>query len=199
MPAPASTTLIPITSETYARYGDVLSRVYARGFGDTTEAGDRFVTGQLRGHMRYTGFSGLIALDETERAVGFVYGYHSEPGQFWRGLITPDLVAHGHEAWLDDVFEYVEFAVDPDYQGRGIGGRLHDTLLLATTEQRALLSAEQGDGIAPAMYRARGWVPLVPNFQDEEIMLMGLDLAAFRVRHGGKLPFVGETIPDDRH
>ncbi|HEU0165246.1 MAG TPA: GNAT family N-acetyltransferase [Thermomicrobiales bacterium] len=186
----APTTLIPITFDAYIRYGDAIAGIYERGFHEVAGAGEQFLNGQLRKHMGYAGFAGLIALDETSRAVGFVYGYRSEPGQYWREWILPDLAASGLESWLGDLFEFVEFAVDPDFQGRGIGGRLHDALLLETTERRSLLCAEQGDAIAPTMYRRRGWVPLIRDFKGEDLMLMGLDLAAFRARRGGTLPFV---------
>lgn len=172
--------LRPLTTETFACYGGAVASIYERGFNEVAGAGEQFINGQLRKHMGYTGFRGLVAVDADDHAVGFVYGYHSEPGQYWREWITPDLIALGLESWLDDVFEFVEFAVDPAFQGQGIGSCLHDALLRATSERRSLLCAEQGDGVAPTMYRRRGWVPLVPNFKGENLMVMGLDLVAFR-------------------
>lgn len=136
-------------------------------------------------HARRTAFRFLAARDAvTGQLLGFVYGYTSERGQWYhdtvraalRAALGPTVTAH----WLDNVFEFTEFAVLPAAQGRGIGGRLHDTILADLPHRTAILSTYQGETTALHLYRRRGWQTLVGDYVfpggGRTYVLMGLEL-----------------------
>ena len=91
--------------------------------------------------------------------------------------MTPELrrrwIAQGH-------FEVVELHVHPDYRRRGIGGRLHDTLLDRLESRTAVLSTQADNRPALALYEGRGWEIVVPALRfapaGEEYAILGLDL-----------------------
>ncbi|MGB3305879.1 MAG: GNAT family N-acetyltransferase [Thermomicrobiales bacterium] len=176
--------VVPLTAAALDRYRDAIGEVYSAAFKVDAAEGEQFLSDALDRHRRYPGFMGRLALDGAGNVLGFVYGYRGEPGQWWHELVRPALARNRQEHWLEDAFELAELAVHPDAQGRGIGSRLHDDLLHAVPQARALLSARHGDTPAMRLYRSRGWVPLVEDFryfpQGEEVVLMGLDLGAFR-------------------
>lgn len=181
---PLNPLLVELTDDALDRYRDPIGEIYSAAFEVDAAEGEQFLSGALDRHRTYPGFMGRLALDEAGDACGFVYGYRSQPGQWWHELVRPAFGRNGQEHWLDDAFEFVELAVHPDAQGRGIGSRLHDDLLHAVPQARALLSTRHGDTPATHLYRARGWVPLVEDFryfpQGEEVILMGLDLGGFK-------------------
>ena len=132
-------------------------------------------------HARRRAFRFVAARDEmTGRLLGFVYGYTSEPGQWYhdtvRAALGPALAAQ----WLADTFEFTEFAVLPEAQRRGIGGRLHDTILAGLPHRTALLSTYQGETAALRLYRRRGWQTLLGDYVfpggERVYVLMGLEL-----------------------
>lgn len=176
-------TLIPLDSTSLESRRDAIAAVYGAAFGVDQEDSDQFMTKALDRHLAFPGFRGLVAENQAGVMLGFVYGYLSEAGQWWHELVRPALTAASCAGWLDDAFEFVELAVHPDFQGRGIGSRLHDALLLDAPGSRALLSTLTGETPATRLYRSRGWVPLVSDFRyvpgGEDVLLMGLDLAAF--------------------
>lgn len=184
------TTLVSVTVENTARYRAGIGQVYQDVWKTDPDQTTGFLERAFDRHTRYAGFAGLVAVDPHERVVGFTYGYRSEPGGWWHELVKPALAANGADDWLKDAFEFVELAVDPDWQGQGIGGTLHDTLLGERPERVALLSTAEGETPAQAMYRKRGWVLLAEGFQylpgGELCSLLGLDLAAFQSRQNGR-------------
>lgn len=190
MVTPGAVSLVAISEANADRYRAGIGRVYEGVWKTDPDQTEGFLDRAFARHMGYPAFAGLVAVTQDDAAIGFTYGYRSEPGGWWHELVRPALVANGAEAWLDDAFEFVELAVDPDWQGRGIGGRLHDALLGERRERVALLSTAEGDTPAQAMYRGRGWVSLAEGFQylpgGEPCSLLGLDLAAFRARRRGR-------------
>lgn len=156
--------------------------LFAAAFAMPSEEAILFVNA-IATHSARAAFRFLAARDgATGRLLGFVYGYTSAPGQWYhdtvRGALGPALAAH----WLTDTFEFTEFAVLPEAQGRGIGGRLHDLLLADLPHRTAILSTYEGDTAAARLYRRRGWRTLVGNYVfpggERAYALMGLDLAA---------------------
>ncbi len=163
-----------------------LQRVYAAAFslppyreGETDVV--RFRESFMR-HARRVGFRCVVAKDWEQGVVGFGYGYTSKPGQWWRDVVEEGLGKENAEKWLADAFEFVEFAVLPSMQGRGIGGRIHDELLRGLPNRTAVLSTYQAESPALKLYRKRGWVTLLWDFvfpgAPRPILIMGLDLRA---------------------
>ncbi|MEZ4569927.1 MAG: GNAT family N-acetyltransferase [Thermomicrobiales bacterium] len=109
----------------------------------------------------YEGFLGIVACDGDE-AVGVGYGARSKPGIC--GTIRSRRSSGLHPA-LQDAWRLVELAVVPTHQGLGIGGRLHDMLLLAQSCPRVLLCTASSNERARSMYEKRGWHYVDDSFQ----------------------------------
>ena len=109
-----------------------------------------------REHAARDGFRAAAAFDE-ETLVGFTYGCHGRPGQWWYDHVARALAPDERRRWLDASFELVELHVRPDHQGRGLGAALHDLLLAGVRRATAVLSTPAVEGRAMLLYRARGW------------------------------------------
>jgi ribosomal protein S18 acetylase RimI-like enzyme len=107
-------------------------------------------------HAARAGYRLAVAMDGSTVA-GFAWGYLGQRGQYWTDLVCEVLPAEVADAWAGGHFEFVELAVLPAYRGRGLGSRLHDTLL-ADVRARCLLStADDPDDPAVRLYLRRGW------------------------------------------
>jgi ribosomal protein S18 acetylase RimI-like enzyme len=164
-----------------------LLALFAAAFAMPREEAALFID-SIAVHTRRAAFRFLAARDATTgQLLGFVYGYTSEPGQWYhdtvRAALGPALAAR----WLDGAFEFTEFAVLPEAQRRGIGTQLHDTILAGLPHRTAILSTYQGETAALRLYRRRGWRPLASDYVfpggERVYVLMGLDLGA-RLRAG---------------
>lgn len=138
----------------------------------------------LEGHVARPGFQARVVVGEEGQLVGFCYGYTGSPGHWWRESIVRALDAATAARWLTDYFELVELAVAPPFQGRGVGGRLHDALLVRLPHRTAALSTSQVETAATHLYRRRGWRPILEDFtfpgNPLPYTIMGLDLAHAR-------------------
>jgi ribosomal protein S18 acetylase RimI-like enzyme len=161
-----------------------LQRVYVAAFslppyweGETDVV--RFRESFMR-HARRDGFRCVVAREQELGVVGFGYGYTSKPGQWWRDIVEEGLGKENAKKWLSDAFEFVELAVLPTKQGQGIGGRIHDELLRGLPNQTAVLSTYQAESPALKLYRKRGWITLLWDFNfpgaARPILIMGRDL-----------------------
>ncbi len=175
----------PMDTATLDGHTGDIEQVYRRAFDTTPDQAEAFIEKAFTRHQTYPGFTGDLALDG-DQVVGFVYGYHSGRGGWWHSTIRPALVENGHGSWLDDAFEFVELAVDPDWQGHGIGGRLHDAILARVSERTALLSTGPAPSNAHHLYASRGWRVLIPEFRftrtGDPAVIMGLDIPTYRSR-----------------
>jgi ribosomal protein S18 acetylase RimI-like enzyme len=112
--------------------------------------------------------------------VGFAYGYAVSAARWWVEHVKPALSAQAAQDWLENSYQFVEIALDPAFQGQGIGARLHDFLLNGIDYQRAVLSTLQADTTAQHMYRARGWIVLCEDLfftgVARRYQIMGLEL-----------------------
>lgn len=119
---------------------------------------------------------------EDDAAVGFAYGYASVPGGWWRQSVAAHFRGRAWSRWLDDCFEFAELAVVPDSQGRGVGSRLHDSLLRGLRQNTSLLSTQKANMSALNFYRERGWTVLndwmLFSNRTEPYVILGLDLGA---------------------
>ncbi len=118
--------------------------------------------------------------EEAGRIVGFGYGYTAHPGQWWYDVVAPVMMDEQRAQWLASAFELTELAVMPEYQGWGIGGRLHDQLLADLPHRTAVLSTIRLDTPAFRLYRKRGWVIVLDRIMFPNVVrpyrIMGLDL-----------------------
>ncbi len=106
-------------------------------------------------HLATPGFR-LIGAFLHGAPVGFAYGFPRSPGEAWTEEVAASLPAGLHRRWLEEAFGFVEFAVDPRYQGLGIGSQLHDRLLATAREPRAVLTVH-AHAPAARFYARRGW------------------------------------------
>ena len=172
--------IVPLTPQEIAARRDDLGAIFRAAFAMAPDEARAYLDNLSR-HLRYPGFRLLAARERDGGAlVGFAYGYASARGQWFheaaREALGPELAAH----WLADAFEFTEFAVQPAWQGRGIGGRLHDATLVGLPHRTAILSTRPGDTNARALYRKRGWVELRRDYRFPGIaqpyLLLGKDL-----------------------
>jgi len=130
-------------------------------------------------HVARDGFRFFGAFVD-DRLVGFVYGYLGASGQWWHDRVAAALGAEDEERWLaPGHFEFTELHVHPEFRRRGIGGRLHDTVLHGIDAPTAVLSTQTDNEPALALYRGRGWQVIVP-FLDfgsgRPFLIMGKEL-----------------------
>jgi ribosomal protein S18 acetylase RimI-like enzyme len=155
-----------------------LAAIYRASFAESPyeegeEDVERFARSQLPTHTRRRDFRCAIAREGGE-LVGFAYGYTGEAGQFWTEWVRERIPADLAEG-LGGHFEFVELAVLPDHQRRGIGSALHDALLADLPHQRALLSTLREDTAARRLYLRRGWRVLWEDLNGKS-SLLGLEL-----------------------
>lgn len=142
---------------THSRLEDALA-VYARVWPerDRDEARENFTR-----YAGYEGFLGLVAYDGDE-PVGVAYGATSQPGVWWHDQAAAGLGAD-HPA-LQDAWRLVELAVVAEYRGLGIGSELHDRLLAAQPNARALICTAVHNAHARGIYERRGWHYVAESF-----------------------------------
>jgi ribosomal protein S18 acetylase RimI-like enzyme len=147
---------------------DQLVGVYAAAMRPPPEllAGRRAI---MAGHAANPGFRALAVTDDaTGQAVGFGYGFHGRPGQWWHDTVHRALLASRGDAavaaWLGDSFEVAELHVTPDYQGRGVGADVLLRLTSGRPERTALLSTRDADTPARRLYRGTGFTDLLTAF-----------------------------------
>ncbi|GAA3195556.1 GNAT family N-acetyltransferase [Nonomuraea roseoviolacea] len=102
------------------------------------------------------------------KVVGFAYGFHGAPGQWWHDVVYRALEDRSGprvaDAWLGDAFELAEIHVHPDYQGKGIGRAMITTLCAGRAERSAVLSTHDRPTAARHLYRSMGFTDLLSRF-----------------------------------
>lgn len=180
--ASANIEIVPMSPVQLDAVREQLIDVYGRTFThppyNEQVASRRGFARSLSTYLARPDFRCFVARDG--EIVGFAFGYTCGRGQWWYDTVTRRLPPHVVERWFTHAFEVVDLAVLPEYQGMGIGGRLHDALLTGLPHKTAVLSALQGETAAQHLYRGRGWHTLVSNFRfpgiDLVYQLMGLSL-----------------------
>jgi ribosomal protein S18 acetylase RimI-like enzyme len=141
----------------------------AHGVGRASATRREFGGDRVPRHAGRDGFRFLGAFGAGNRLVGFVYGYIGAPGQWWYDRVAAALNPAARVEWLEPShFELTELAVDPAYQGSGIGSRLHDAVLEGLPHERALLSALADNGRVIRFYEHRAWRVLLPELRFEQ-------------------------------
>ncbi|MFI6295372.1 GNAT family N-acetyltransferase [Nonomuraea sp. NPDC050790] len=107
------------------------------------------------------------AADE-HRVVGFAYGFHGTSGQWWHDVVTRALAEKSGgevaDAWLGDAFELAEIHVHPDFQGKGIGRAMINTLCAGRKERSGVLSTHDRPTAARHLYASLGFTDLLTHF-----------------------------------
>jgi len=145
---------------------EALLRVFAAAMGYAV--GSHSVVSQgsaTRRHAERGGFRAFGAFDSRDRLVGFSYGYHSQPGLWWREQVSAYLTAAQRVDWLADAFELCELHVHPGFQGQRLGSALHDALVSDLPEKTALLSVMHDSERARQLYASRGWQTLIADLR----------------------------------
>jgi ribosomal protein S18 acetylase RimI-like enzyme len=119
----------------------------------------------VRRHALLGGFEAFGAFNVRGRLVGFSYGYTSKPGLWWREQIAQPMTSAQRDYWLADAFEFAELHVHPVAQGRGLGSRLHDSLIAGQHHRTAVLSVMHRSQRAKQLYQSRGWQALVDELR----------------------------------
>jgi GNAT superfamily N-acetyltransferase len=121
----------------------------------------------LERHSANPRFRALAAVDDGGEIVGFSYGFHGAPGQWWHDTVLAGLTALDRHAtgWLADSYEVAELHVLPAWQGRGIGAGLLFSLASWQQERTAVLSTHDTESRARRLYRGAGFVDLLTQFR----------------------------------
>jgi GNAT superfamily N-acetyltransferase len=147
------------------RLDDVIN-VYGQAMGYST---DLLLTRRnyMGSHVHRRDFRAVASLDPEGRLLGFGYGYHSEPGQWWHDQVRGAMRRDARVFWLADCFEVVELHVLPEAQGQGLGANQLRTLLRLAPATTTLLSTPEADeqqSRAWRLYRRFGFVDVVRHF-----------------------------------
>lgn len=116
---------------------------------------DRFME-RVRAYAKAPGFEFVLGSAQGE-TVGLALGYPlPTDARWWSGITTPV----DPERIAEDgarTFALCELMTHPDWQGKGVGHRLHDELLLKRPERRATLLVESDNDTARRAYEKWGW------------------------------------------
>ncbi|MEV7970107.1 GNAT family N-acetyltransferase [Sphaerisporangium sp. NPDC088356] len=124
--------------------------------------------GIMRNHATFPDFTCLFAENTDGAAVGFGYGFHGMPGQWWHDVVRRALEERSgppvSAGWFGNAFEIAEIHVHPGYQGKGIGRRLVQGLCEGRPESTAVLSTHDQPTAARHLYHRLGFVDLMSKF-----------------------------------
>lgn len=152
---------------------DVMLEIYA----DAMDADAGLLPGRrelMRRHAGYPGFRALQVMaggpaeGRSGRVLGFSYGFHGQPGQWWYDAVSTVLTrtVGADEAawWLTDSLEIAEVHVRTCEQRRGLGTQMLNALTADRTERTAMLSTPDRDTTARRLYRRMGFADLVTGY-----------------------------------
>jgi ribosomal protein S18 acetylase RimI-like enzyme len=155
--------LVPWKPDDLARRLDDVIEVYgdAMGYRPDVLATRR---GYISTHLRRPGFRAVATLATDGSLVGFGYGYHSAPGQWWHDQVSAVLTPAARVSWLTDCFEVVELHVRTAAHGHGLGTQQLRALLHMAEGSTTLLSTpetSEHESRAWRLYRRFGFIDVV--------------------------------------
>jgi GNAT superfamily N-acetyltransferase len=159
----AETRVEPADAETFAEMIVVSAQIY----GEAMRRPPELVVQRreiMAAHVHRAGFVAALARDCNGSVVGFGYGYHGRPGDWWHDVVARALGRHQAREWLSDSFELAELHVHPGHQGHGVGRRLLDSVLHRAVGTTAVLSTHDRDSPAHRLYLSVGFVDLLTGF-----------------------------------
>jgi GNAT superfamily N-acetyltransferase len=118
----------------------------------------------MSSHVHRSGFVAALAGDVNGCVVGFCYGYHGRPGDWWHDVVARAVGRREAREWLTDSFELAELHVHPSHHGRGLGRRLLASVLELADGTTAVLSTHDRESPARQLYRSVGFVDLLTGF-----------------------------------
>lgn len=134
----------------------------------------RFQRHFFRSHMERPGYVGLALGLERGDIVGVAFGSRSLPGQWWHECVAGRVGAQ-HRA-LQAAWVLTQLHILSAYRNRGLGGYLHDAILMRQPATRVLLSTQVSNRAAQRFYARRDWQVLHPGFMfvegDEPFMVL---------------------------
>lgn len=153
---------------------DVLLAIYA----DAMDADAGLLPGRrelMRRHAGYPAFRALQAIAPPAarhggacQVVGFCYGFHGQPGQWWydavAGALARSIGSEPAARWLADCLEVAEVHVRKEQQRCGIGTQMLTALTAGRPERTALLSTPDRDSTARRLYRRMGFHDLLTGY-----------------------------------
>lgn len=159
--------LVPWTPDDLLRRLDDVVAVYgdAMGYGPEVMITRR---GYITTHVRRAGFRAVATVATDGQLVGFGYGYHSAPGQWWHDQVSRGMSPAEREVWLADCFEVVELHVRTAAQGHRLGERQLRALLTMASGATTLLSTPEDDeqtSRAWRLYRRFGFVDVLRHLR----------------------------------
>ncbi|MBT2643966.1 GNAT family N-acetyltransferase [Bacillus sp. ISL-41] len=131
-------------------------------------------------HSGYEGYRGIVAISEQGVVAGYAYGYFSQPGQYYHGLLTKAFNQEEYRNWLEDCFEFVELGVHPAFRNQGLAKQLVTRLVDGAEHKTAVLTTQHNNESARGLYEYLGWTVLndafYPNETGEAYVIMGKKL-----------------------
>lgn len=153
---------------------DDLVAIYREAFLELHEPDPARATAERRAHMRRhldrPDLEVLLALLPGGQLAGFCYSHLGRPGQWWYDVVAAQLPRPAAEEWLGSCRELVELHVRPAWQGHGLGRALLDRAIAGAADARTIVLSALDDpqsrqGVARALYRSRGFRPLLEQFR----------------------------------
>lgn len=158
-------TVCPVDADTFtADLVGACAAVFTEAMNASAEEGER-----RRGlFVRHTLEPGWAAVVAGTPPVGFAYGFHCAPGQWWYDTLRSGLRGRrgrrAARAWLRDVFCVAELHVRPSAQRQGLGRALLTALLDGRPETCVVLSTPDDAADARAFYARLGFTELAEGF-----------------------------------
>ncbi|GAM16482.1 acetyltransferase [Mesobacillus selenatarsenatis SF-1] len=121
-----------------------------------------------------------MAISEQGEVAGYAYGYFSQPGQYYHGLLSNAFNPEEYQNWLGDCFEFVELGVHPAFRNQGLAKQLVTRLIDGVEHKTAVLTTQSNNAPARSLYEDLGWTCLndafYPNGNEESYVIMGKKL-----------------------
>lgn len=114
-------------------------------------------------HMQRKNFAACVVRSQTGELAGFSYGFEGAQGEWWHDRVRGNLSSDMAMEWMTDSFEMAEVAVDPDFQGRGVGAVLVSELRRHARASTVLLTVRIDNIKARKLYDRMGFVVLIES------------------------------------